>query len=67
MTHEERAAFINAQAALLNCEVAGMVAENMQREQLGHSMAYTEENFMILHGQYTASIGQDACWQLFRD
>jgi len=45
MTHEERAAFLIAQAACLNAEIAGMVAENMQRESLGLSMAYGEEEF----------------------
>ena len=45
MTTEERAAFLIAQAAILNAEIAGMVAENMQREACGHSMAYGEEAF----------------------
>lgn len=46
MNDEQKAAFIMAQAACLNAEIAGMVAENMQREVLGHSMAYGEEAFV---------------------
>ncbi|MCH7910952.1 MAG: hypothetical protein IIB38_15225 [Candidatus Hydrogenedentes bacterium] len=45
MTTEERAAFLIAQAAILNAEIAGMVAENMQREAVGASMAYGEDAF----------------------
>ena len=32
--------------------MAGMVAENMQRQQLGHSMAYTEDDFLIAIGKH---------------
>lgn len=48
MTDEQKAAFIMAQAAVLNAEIAGMVAENMQRQALGHSMAYDEAAFETL-------------------
>ena len=33
-------------------EMNGMIAENKQREILGHSMAYTEEAFMELINKY---------------
>ncbi len=45
MTPEERAAFIIAQAACLNAEVAGMLAENQHRMNCGNSIAYGEEAF----------------------
>ncbi len=48
MTPEERAAFIVGQAAILNAEVAGMVAENMQREACGYSMSYGEDAFQVV-------------------
>ncbi len=46
MTPEQQAAYIMAQVAILNAMVAGMVAENMQREVLGQSMAYVENDFV---------------------
>ena len=45
MNSEQRAAFINAQAACLMAEVAGMVAENDYRKMRGESVAYTEDAF----------------------
>jgi hypothetical protein len=32
----------------LICEREGMIAENMQRQAIGASMAFTYDNFMIL-------------------
>ena len=46
MTPEEKAAFVVAQAAILNARVQGMVAENMQRSHRGESMAYMEDHFV---------------------
>lgn len=45
MTDEQKVAYIIAQAAVLNAQVQGMVAENMQRQIRGESMAYTERQF----------------------
>ncbi len=45
MNEEQKAAFIMAQAAVLNATIAGMTAENMQREAVGSSMAYGEDAF----------------------
>lgn len=41
----KRAAILFAKSAELNARVAGMVAENTNREQRGESMAYTESDF----------------------
>ena len=41
--NEGEYAFILAQTALLNCRVAGMVAENQHRTNCGNSLAYTEQ------------------------
>jgi hypothetical protein len=40
---------------LLQAEIAmnGMIAENKQREALGQSMAYVENDFASLIGQYS--------------
>ena len=37
-----------AEILALRAELEGMLAENKQREVLGHSMAYTEEDFAYL-------------------
>ena len=50
-------AFILAQTALLNCRLAGMQAENQQRAQLGHSMAYGDEHFAQVEREFEAMIG----------
>lgn len=45
MTPEQKAAVINARAAMLVATAIGMHAENMQRQALGYSMAYGEDAF----------------------
>jgi hypothetical protein len=52
MTHEERAAFINAQTALLRAETEGMVAENQHRVSHGLSIAYGSDEFDALTKRY---------------
>ena len=39
-------------------EVEGMKAENMQREQLGHSMAYVEDAFIEPTGRINAILSE---------
>ena len=45
MTEEQKAAYVYAQSTCALISAMGMVAENMQRETLGHSMAYVAEDF----------------------
>ncbi len=45
MTDEQKAAFIMAQAAVLNATVAGMVAENYEQMQRDGSLVYGEQDF----------------------
>ncbi len=45
MTEEQKAAYIMAQAAILNATVAGMVAENQSRDRSGLSPSYREDDF----------------------
>ena len=53
-------AFVLAQVALLNCEVAGMQAENTHRLSCGNSVAYGADEFAavrqvkFLHGMKAA-------------
>ncbi len=49
MTDEQKAAFIISQAAVLSATVAGMVAENMQRQHRGESIAYDESSFEAVY------------------
>ena len=55
MTPEQKAAYINAQAVCTQAEIAGMVAENMQREHLGQSMAYDDKAFLDVVDKYCVS------------
>lgn len=48
----QKAAFVIGQAAELNARIAGMVAENKQREHLGQSMAFTQEHFESVIREY---------------
>ena len=48
MTPEQSAAFINSQTACAMITAMGMHAENKQREVLGHSMAYVNNDFIGL-------------------
>lgn len=45
MDKNQRVAFILTQVALLNARVAGMQAENQQREIEGKSLAFTQEHY----------------------
>lgn len=45
MDKSQRVAYVLAQAALLNARVAGMQAENQQREIDGKSLSYVNEHF----------------------
>jgi len=64
MTPEQTAAYVTAQAACANAEVAGMTAENMQRAALGQSMAYDEAAFVAVIENY--SIHHNAVIELMR-
>ena len=46
MTNEQKAAYINAQAAVLNGTIAGMQAENVYRQHRGETIAYSQDAFI---------------------
>lgn len=50
-------AFVLAQTALLNCEVAGMQAENQHRLNCGLGIAYGADEFLSVQKKYEAVIG----------
>ena len=66
MTEAQSAAYVMAQAALLNARIAGMAAENMQRAHLGQSMAYGEDAFAAVAREYQSVLGHNAVLWLFQ-
>lgn len=66
MNEEQKAAFIIAQAALLNAEVAMYQAANKHRELCGNSIAYGEEEFTTLITRYEAVLGHNEVISFFR-
>jgi hypothetical protein len=66
-TPEQKAALVVAQAALLNCEVAGMVAENQHRMNCGNSIAYGDEAFAAKFKEYEAVLGYNSVVGLFNE
>lgn len=59
-------AFVLAQVALLNCEVAGMQAENTHRLSCGVSVAYGAVAFAAVRQQYEALIGSNEILNMAR-
>ena len=59
-------AFVLAQVALLNCEVAGMQAENAHRLSCGNSLAYGEYEFTAVRQRYEEMIGSNAILTMAR-
>lgn len=52
MTNEQKAAYVMAQAAAANAEVAAMQAANQYREMQGHTIAYDEAAFLSMIDKY---------------
>lgn len=64
-TYSSINAFATAQAALLNCRVAGMQAENQQRLSLGYSVAYGHDAFSKVDDEFQALIGSNELLLLY--
>jgi len=65
MTPEQKAAFVVAQAALLNARIAAMNAANANRAITGLSPAYDEGDFAKLESYYEGALGWNAVITLF--
>ena len=65
MNKNQAAAYVMAQAALLNAEIAGMQAENEFRTQIGKTIAYGDESFTDLRLRYKPVIGHNAVLDLY--
>ncbi len=64
MTDEQKAAFIIAQAACAQAEIAAMQAFNQHRLSLGQSIGYDEEAFLAIADKYL--IGHNAVISFFQ-
>lgn len=62
--NEPQTAYILAQVALLNCERAGMEAENAHRLSVGESIAYGADEFRALRDEYASMIGHNAIMEM---
>jgi hypothetical protein len=65
MTEEQKAAYVNAQTACALIEMEGMKALNLERDRRGHSLAYTEEDFLKVIEKY--GIHHNAVMKAFHD
>lgn len=63
MTDEQKAAFINSQAACAMIDAMGMVAANTERTTNGNTIAYDEAAFQGLIERY--QIGHNSVLTLF--
>ena len=66
MTSEQKAAFINAQAALLNARVASMQSQNTERERNGCAHAYGEQQWDALLSEFEPILGHNAVIEFFQ-
>ncbi len=66
MNNDQQAAFILSQTAMLNAEVAMMVAANQYRTNCGDQIAYGEEEFANVIKGFETVIGYNAVIALFR-
>lgn len=66
MTDEQKAAFINAQVALLNARIAGMIAANLSATS-PEIVPYSEKAFEDVVMEYEGTVGHNACLELFHD
>ena len=65
MTNEQKAAYINAQAAVLAGTIAGMQAENTYRQHRGETIAYSQDAFIKVIDE--SGCHHNACLALFND
>lgn len=65
MTPEQKAAFIIAQAALLNAEIAGMMAENQAAIATGERPPFTLGDFRQVIAEQGGALGWNAVITFF--
>ncbi len=65
MTPNQGAAYIMAQAALLNARIASMEAANMARYHTGDSIAYDEKAFANVEREFEGILGINSVLTIF--
>lgn len=60
------AAYIQAQTALMNCRVAGMIAANQRYKIIGESPAYDELHFAAIEREFEPVLGHNAIMEMAR-
>jgi hypothetical protein len=65
MTSTQSAAFVFSQSVAALAEIAGMHAENQQRQRSDYSPAYVEEQFAAVIDRY--GISHDAVLRIFEE
>lgn len=66
MNEQQRSAFVIAQAAMLNAEIAAMQAENQMRAHRGETPAYADMEFNAVIGRYNI-LTWNGCLSYLRD
>lgn len=66
MNENQAAAYVAAQAALLNCRVTGMVAENQRRMNTCNVVSYGDDAFLAVEREFESMIGHNAVQELYR-
>jgi hypothetical protein len=67
MNANQSAAYINAQMALMTAETQAMIAENLERQNQGLSLAYGPNEWFSFIKQWKSVIGHNAVAELFRE
>lgn len=65
-TPEEKAAFINAQTQMMIIERETMIAENVEREKQGFSLANGPEQWEAMRQRWEPILGYNALISFFR-
>ncbi len=66
MSPEQSAAFVFAQASMMNIEAEEMRAENAEREQRGASPAYGSTQWALFRERWEPVLGYNAILSLYR-
>lgn len=67
MTPEQKAAWVMAQAAMLNAEIAAMEADNLKSASNGEAVVYGAREFRGVIDKYEGTLGWNAVIGLFHD
>lgn len=65
MTPEQKAAWVMAQAAMLNAEIVAMATANSERERRGEAYAYGEDQFREVIERYEGTLSWNGVVGLF--